>query len=48
MDLDTTLAFLAERAIPGVEAHEPGTFTRVLRAAGGPGRVRVWLRVPTR
>ncbi|MEO8889633.1 MAG: AlkA N-terminal domain-containing protein [Jatrophihabitantaceae bacterium] len=39
MDLDATLAFLGARAIPGVEEHRPGSFTRVVRAPGGPARV---------
>jgi AraC family transcriptional regulator of adaptative response / DNA-3-methyladenine glycosylase II len=36
MDLDATLAFLGERAIPGVESYDGQTFSRVFRAAGGP------------
>jgi AraC family transcriptional regulator of adaptative response / DNA-3-methyladenine glycosylase II len=39
MDLDATLAFLGERAIPGVESYDGQEFTRVLRAAGGPALV---------
>lgn len=41
MDIDATLAFLGERAIPGVESYDGQTFTRVLRAAGGPALVSV-------
>ena len=41
MDLDATLAFLGERAIPGVERYDGQTFSRVFRAAGGPVLVGV-------
>jgi AraC family transcriptional regulator of adaptative response / DNA-3-methyladenine glycosylase II len=41
MDLDATLAFLGERAIPGVEGYDGQTFSRVFRAAGGPVSVAV-------
>jgi AraC family transcriptional regulator of adaptative response / DNA-3-methyladenine glycosylase II len=41
MDLDATLAFLGERAIPGVESYDGQTFSRVFRAAGGPVLVGV-------
>jgi AraC family transcriptional regulator of adaptative response / DNA-3-methyladenine glycosylase II len=40
MDLDATLAFLGRRAIPHVEAYDAeGSYTRVLRAPGGPARI---------
>jgi AraC family transcriptional regulator of adaptative response / DNA-3-methyladenine glycosylase II len=39
LDLDATLAFLGERAIPGVESYDGQTFSRTFRAAGGPALV---------
>jgi AraC family transcriptional regulator of adaptative response / DNA-3-methyladenine glycosylase II len=39
MDLGATLAFLGRRAIPGVETFEAGSYTRVVRARGGPARI---------
>jgi AraC family transcriptional regulator of adaptative response / DNA-3-methyladenine glycosylase II len=41
MDLAATLGFLGRRAIPGVESYEAGTYTRTIRAPGGPARVGV-------
>lgn len=41
MDVDAALSYLGDRAIPGVESYEPGSFTRVLHAPGGPARVSV-------
>jgi AraC family transcriptional regulator of adaptative response / DNA-3-methyladenine glycosylase II len=41
MALDATLGFLAARAIPGVERYADGTFSRTVRAPGGPALVRL-------
>lgn len=38
-DAAATLHFLAERAVPGVEAAEPGSYRRVLDLPGGPATV---------
>ncbi len=40
-DLDHLFAFLAERAIPGVEKFEPGHYRRVLRLPHGTGIVEI-------
>jgi AraC family transcriptional regulator of adaptative response / DNA-3-methyladenine glycosylase II len=39
MDLGSTLSFLGRRAIPHVEAFQPGCFTRVLNAPRGPAQI---------
>jgi len=39
IDLDAAFAFLAARAVAGVEAAEAGSYRRVLRLPSGPGRV---------
>ncbi len=40
-DLDHLLAFLATRAIPGVEGADGGSYSRALHCAGGPAVIRV-------
>lgn len=40
-DFAATLAFLAYRAVPGVERVDGGTYARVLMLPGGPGTVRI-------
>jgi AraC family transcriptional regulator of adaptative response / DNA-3-methyladenine glycosylase II len=40
-DWDAALAFLAERAIPGVEAVEAGVYRRTITLDGGPGMLEV-------
>jgi AraC family transcriptional regulator of adaptative response / DNA-3-methyladenine glycosylase II len=40
-DLGFTLDFLGAHAVPGLETYEQGTYTRVLRAPGGPALVSV-------
>jgi AraC family transcriptional regulator of adaptative response / DNA-3-methyladenine glycosylase II len=39
MNLGATLDFLGARAVPGLETYEPGSYTRVLSAPGGPALV---------
>jgi AraC family transcriptional regulator of adaptative response / DNA-3-methyladenine glycosylase II len=39
LDVARTFAYLAARAIPGVESHGSGRYARTLRAAGGPARI---------
>ena len=39
MDLDTTLSYLAARAIPGVETYADGVYTRVIDAPHGPALI---------
>jgi AraC family transcriptional regulator of adaptative response / DNA-3-methyladenine glycosylase II len=41
MDLNTTLEFLGTRAIPDVEDYADGSYTRMVRAPGGPASVTI-------
>ncbi len=40
-DVGFTLDFLGAHAVPGLESYEQGTYTRVMRAPGGPALVSV-------